>query len=145
MTKPNFNRTFVAAAIAAGLLLGVGGLAAASAQSDPGTSQTETNDIDNDDSQDPSYPASITYTEVDGQSEADEAADLARLATISADEAQAAAQAVVPGTVDKVELDNENGAVVYSVEISDGNGGHIDVKVDAGNGNVVHQDTDTDD
>ena len=145
MTRPSFNRTFVAAGIGAGLVLGAGGLAAASAQSDGGTSQTVPKDLDNDDDQDPSYPASITYTEVEGQSDTDEDADLARLATISTDEAQAAAQSVVPGTVDKVELDNENGAVVYSVEISDGNGAHTDVKVDAGNGNVVHQDTDNDD
>jgi uncharacterized membrane protein YkoI len=33
-----------------------------------------------------------------------------------------------------VELDNENGVVVYSVELDNG----LDVKVDAGNGNILH-------
>ncbi len=134
------KRTLLAGAAGLGLLLGAGGIAAA--QSDPAPTPATSEPAN--DVQDPSYSASITATEVEGQSEADEATALAGLATITPDEAQTAAQAVVPGTVDKVELDNENGAVVYSVEISDGNGGHIDVKVDAGNGNVLHQDAGND-
>ena len=40
----------------------------------------------------------------------------------------------------KVELDNENGALVYSVELSNG----MDVKVDAGNAAVLYTDSDVD-
>jgi len=65
-----------------------------------------------------------------------EPADLSTLAKIKADRAMAAAQAAFPGTaVKKMELDNENGCLVYSVVLSNG----MDVKVDAGNGKVVHQ------
>ncbi|MFV2001246.1 MAG: PepSY domain-containing protein [Acidimicrobiia bacterium] len=80
--------------------------------------------------------------EDDSLSEADETAQLESLATISADEAAAAATSAVPGDVDKVELDNENGAVVYSVEITDTAGGQTEVTVDAGDGAVLSQQAD---
>lgn len=64
-----------------------------------------------------------------------EPADLSSLAKIKADQAMASAQAAFPGAaVKKVELDNENGCLVYSVFLSNG----LDVKVDAGNGSVLH-------
>jgi hypothetical protein len=87
--------------------------------------------------QSPKYTSSISVdqTATDGLSEADEAAALASQARISSDEAKAAALAANPGTtVVKAELDNENGALVYSVELSNGS----DVKVDAGNGDILH-------
>ena len=141
MSTPFTKRTLIGVAAGLGLLLGAAGVASA-AQTDPAPTPVTSPADDN--VQDPTYTASITAEDVDGQSEAEEATGLAKAATISPDEAQAAAQAVVSGTVDKVELDNENGAVVYSVEISDGNGGHVDVKVDAGNGHVLHQDSGND-
>ncbi len=62
--------------------------------------------------------------------------DLSSLAKIRADQAMAAAQAAFPGAaVKKVELDNENGYLVYSLELS--NGG--EVLVDAGNGLVLRR------
>jgi uncharacterized membrane protein YkoI len=61
--------------------------------------------------------------------------DLSTLAKIKADQAMSAAQAAFPGAqVKKVELDNENGCLVYSVDLSNG----MDVKVDAGNGSVLY-------
>ncbi|HHY78787.1 MAG TPA: PepSY domain-containing protein [Thermoanaerobacter sp.] len=75
--------------------------------------------------------------------EAQESAKLASLAKITPDEAKAAALKVVPGTVTKVSLDNENGYLVYSVEVKTANG-VVDVKVDAGNGTVLAQDKDQD-
>lgn len=87
----------------------------------------------------PSYSSSISVDQAatDGMSEADEAAALAGQAKISIDEAKTAALAANPGTtVIKAELDNENGALVYSVELSNGS----DVKVDAGNGAILHTD-----
>lgn len=100
--------------------------------------------------QSPSYTGSITAPDdnsTDGAETADdeaaEAEALAGLATVTPEKAKAAALAEVPGTVIKVELDNENGSVVYSVEIDTGSG-QVDVKVDAGNANVLHQDADND-
>ena len=100
------------------------------------------NDADGEDGADalePKLNGSIAVPEgqSDNLSEADEAAALAPLAKITPDEASAAAQAQVPGQVQKVELDDENGSLVYSVEI-----GGKDVKVDAGTGAVLHIETD---
>jgi len=93
--------------------------------------------------QDPSYASSITVDQaaMEGMSEADEAAALQGKATISAADAEAAVLAANPGaTVVKTELDNENGALVYSVELSNG----ADVKVDAGNGSILFTDSGAD-
>jgi len=89
------------------------------------------------DEQQPQYTGSITVDEsqYEDMSEADEAAALQAMATISSAEAEAAALAANPGTtVVKTELDNENGVLVYSIELSNG----MDVKVDAGNGKILH-------
>ncbi len=88
----------------------------------------------------PSYTGSLTADEAkyEGMSEADESATLAGQTSISEAEARSAALAANPGaTVAKVELDNENGVIVYSVELSDGS----DVKVDAGNAAVLFTDS----
>lgn len=87
--------------------------------------------------QSPSYIGSIAVEQArfESMSEADEAAALQGMATISADQAKAAAEAANPGaTAVKVELDNENGVLVYSVQLNNG----LDVKVDAGNGAILH-------
>jgi uncharacterized membrane protein YkoI len=89
------------------------------------------------DEQQPQYTGSITVDEAQymGMSEADEAAALQTKATITSAQAEAAALAANPGTtVVKTELGNENSFLVYSVELSNG----MDVKVDAGNGKVLH-------
>jgi len=94
-------------------------------------------DLDNVEEQQPQYTGSITVDEsqYEGVSEADEAAALQAKATITSAQAEAAALAANPGTtVVKTELDNENGVLVYSVELSNG----MDVKVDAGNGKILH-------
>ncbi len=102
----------------------------------PNNSSAEDN-IDQVDEQQPQYTGSITVDEAQyqGVSEADEAAALQSKATISAADAEQTALAANPGTtVVKTELDNENGVLVYSVELGNG----MDVKVDAGNGKVLH-------
>lgn len=91
------------------------------------------------DQQSPSYAGSITLSssQDSGLSESEEATALQSQAKISASEAEAAALAANPGTkVTKSEIDNENGALVYSVELSNGS----DVKVDAGTGQVLYTD-----
>ncbi len=69
-----------------------------------------------------------------------EPADLSALAKIKAGDAMAAAKKAFPGiAVKKVELDNENGCLVYSLELR--NGG--EVLVDAGNGSILRQESTT--
>jgi len=121
-------------------LAGIVGFTSADAPKQPVSAQADGKSGDQ--TQDPSYSSSVTAPEQNGQSEADQSAALQSLAKISPDQARDAALAAVPGTAGKVELDNENGNVVYSVQITDASGKVIDVKVDAGNGSVLHQDTD---
>lgn len=105
-----------AASLALALLLAGGVYTAALAAPEKSNSQV------------PMYTCSIKVPEP-------EPADLSTLAKIKADQAMASAQSAFPGAaVKKVELDNENGCLVYSVFLSNG----LDVKVDAGNGNVLH-------
>lgn len=94
--------------------------------------------------QEPRYSGSVPApTEQTGQSEQDEATALQGLAKITADQAKAAALVQFPGaTVQKIELDDENGSVVYSVELIDSAGQGQDVKVDAGNAKVLHVEVD---
>jgi uncharacterized membrane protein YkoI len=67
-----------------------------------------------------------------------EPADLSALAKIKAGEAMTAAKKAYPGiVVKKVELDNENGCLVYSLELR--NGGEI--LVDAGNGAILRKES----
>ncbi len=90
--------------------------------------------------QDPSYLGSIAVdqTQSEGLSEDNEATALQGKALISAADAEAAVLAANPGaSVVKTELDNENGALVYSVELDNG----ADVKVDAGNGDLLFTDS----
>lgn len=99
--------------------------------------EDQTGDQNQVDEQQPQYTGSITVNEAQykGMSEADEAAALQSKANITSAQAEAAALAANPGTtVVKTGLDNENGVLVYSVELTNGK----DVKVDAGNGKILH-------
>ncbi len=94
---------------------------------------------ENDDEQDPSYTGTIRIDDSVEMSEDQEAATLQSLATITQDQAEQAALASAPGaSVTEVELDNENGWVVYSVTLDNG----TEVKVDAGDGQVLATEAD---
>ena len=55
--------------------------------------------------------------------------------------AEQAALKAVPGTVHEAELEtSDNGYVVYDIEIAGDDGNNHEVKVDAGNGEVLYQD-----
>ena len=99
----------------------------------------DSSNADADNVQEPRFNGSVSVDERqdDDLNKTEEAAALASLATITADQASATARAQVPGDIQKVELDNENGSLVYSVEI-----GGKDVKVDAGTGAVLHIESD---
>jgi uncharacterized membrane protein YkoI len=104
----------------------------------PGSKQEE---------QDPAFTGSVQApadaNEPDGQEAAggedQEQASLRALATLTPQEAEQAAVAVVPGTVAATDLGNENGSVVYSVEIKGSDGSVTEVVIDAGNGAVLAQ------
>jgi hypothetical protein len=82
--------------------------------------------------------AKETGEQADAANETGEAAALASQAKITADQAKATALAQFPGaTVGKIELDNENGVVAYSVQLTDSAGKRQDVKVDATSGTVL--------
>ena len=92
------------------------------------------------DQQSPSFTGSITVTETatgSNLSDSAEAAALASQAKITVDQANAAALAANSGaTVVKTDLGDENGSLVYSVELSNGS----EVKVDAGNAKILATD-----
>lgn len=102
----------------------------------------DTADSANEADEAPGYTSSITVADgADTGTENDsaETAQLAGLAKINAAQAKEAAVVAVPGTPAVPVLENENGNVVYSVSVST-TSGIIDVKVDAGNGQVLAQD-----
>jgi hypothetical protein len=86
--------------------------------------------------QSPSYPCSIKVPKP-------EPSNLSALAKITEEQAMAAAQAAYPGSkVQKVALENENGCLVFCVNLSNG----LEVKVDAGTGVVLqHEQGDSED
>lgn len=99
---------------------------------------TEAESAESDGVQDPTLSGSIQAPENNSMSEADEAKTLEGQATISSSDAESAALAAVPGgTVNSVELGNENGSVVYQVDMTDAGGQAVEVKVDAGSGDVL--------
>lgn len=67
------------------------------------------------------------------QQEKQEAERLRPLAKITLEQAQTAAQASQPGPVKEVQLENEEGNLIYEVTIAD-----TDVGIDAGNGKVLY-------
>jgi uncharacterized membrane protein YkoI len=72
-------------------------------------------------------------------------AGFAGMARISLDSAMNAALKQVPGKVLKAELENENGYLVYGVEIAKADHQIADVKVDAGSGKVLKVEADQED
>ena len=100
-------------------------------KADSGTEVADKNE------QEPTYTSSIRVQD-NGQETDDgtEAKKLASLAKISSDQAKAAAEKSVGGTASSVKLEEENGNVVYAVTV-----GTKEVKVDAGNGNVLATET----
>jgi len=67
------------------------------------------------------------------------AAALGALATVSEQQAVDAATAAVTGTPGQVSLGDENGYVVWEVEVTQADGTVTEVKVDAGDGTVLAQ------
>ncbi len=86
----------------------------------------------------PGTPTTVVQAEAPDTTEAAEPAlDPAQVPT-TADQAKAAALAQFPGaTVTQVELQDENGALVWGVELTDASGAVQDVTVDGNSGQVL--------
>lgn len=135
-----FKKRVYVSAVALGLAVGSVGIAAAATG---GNADSTAPADDATEIREPAYTGSIQApAEDESLGETDEATQLEQLATISPDDAGAAASTAVSGDVVKVELDNENTAVVYSVEIADPTGGETEVRVDAGDGTILAQQAD---
>ncbi len=67
---------------------------------------------------------------------------LAKLATVTEQEATKAATDLVPGTISSIELDDEDGFVVWEVDITQADGTMVEVLVDAGNASILAQEMD---
>lgn len=133
---PLSRKLLFGGAAALGLAGGAAGIAVAQSADDPPAAES-------DDEQDPSYNSSVTAPEgPDSGSEAEESAALEGLATISEQEARDIALEAVPGEVGDIELDNENGSVVWSVDVAAADGTDHEVVIDAGNGDILAQGVD---
>lgn len=69
-------------------------------------------------------------------------ADFPALAKLTPDQAVQKALETVQGKVLKTELENENGFLVYGVEVVAADKSIVDVKVDAGSGKILAMDRD---
>ncbi len=146
------KRKLIAGAAAATILT-LGGGAALAAQQAPATTDNETRQ----EQQDPSYKGSVKAPgdkagneaaegkegkgneAAEKKQEAAESQQLQGLAKVDQAAAEKAALGAVPGTVKDAELGNENGYVVWDVEVAGQGGKATDVKIDAGNGKVLAQ------
>ncbi len=126
------RRLIYTGALALGIVAGGSGLAAAATNQTAPSTAADQAGAEPDDAA-PTYTASITAPDDENE------ANLATLATITADDATAAATAATGGTAGETELENENGNVVYGVEVTLPDGTMRDVKVDAGNATILAQ------
>jgi uncharacterized membrane protein YkoI len=82
----------------------------------------------------------VVKVEAEDDEEGDEEqsqAELAKQAKVTEEEAIKIALEEVPGTVEKVELEDENGAIIYDIEIRAEDGTEQEVEIDAATGDVV--------
>ena len=117
--KPSVKVSLIAAAVAT---MGIGGIAKMVSASSPNTSSM-----------------AVAQEKVESrESSTDEASEIAKLqplAKISASQARQTAEAAQGNKASNVQLENEDGNLVYAVNI-----GQNEVKVDAGNGKILYTD-----
>ena len=121
------NTRKVLMAVAAAMVLLV---SAGVAYATNSASETTTEDDDRDDS----YKGTVSAPDRSGSS-------LQELAKVDRAVAEQAALKAVPGTVHETELErSDDGYVVYDIEVAGDDGKTHEIKVDAGNGEILHQD-----
>ena len=137
MNTPN-RRILASTVTAVSLAAVVAGVAVAQPSSDP----TDTDTGSEVEEQEPALDGSIQVPEDETATEDDENAQLAQLdGLISQQDAIDAAG----GTADHAELGNENGSVIWEVEVTAPDGTVEEVKVDAGNGDILARENEADD
>jgi hypothetical protein len=134
------KRTIATVATTAAFVLGVIGVTAyaetpPTPSPSPRTPQAPTGQTGAE-TQEPAYTGSIRAPQ--GADSENEAAALAKLAKVTEADARNAALAKFPGaTIQKATLEDENGNVVWAIELTDATKAAQEVKVDAGNGAVL--------
>lgn len=118
-----------------GVLLGAAGISAAVTNPGPSSGASSDHRAAETDDEAVSYRSSVT---------ASDGAALDGLATVTPEQAAAAAASAANGTAGEVELENDDGNVVYDVEVTRPDGTKLEVKVDAGNATVLAQEADDD-
>lgn len=146
-TPSRTKRVVYAALVGIGLTAGSAGLAAAATGQANTVNPPVVEQTVNGGEVSPNYRSSVTVADApdtsrEADNEAADAAKLGPLAKITAEQAAIAATAAVPGTAGNVELEDENGNVVFGVEVTAADGTMSDVKVDAGNGAVLSTESD---
>ncbi len=132
-------RSYILVLLLAMIVIGTAGVSAIQAANTTKAKSAQAIDTQKD-VQEPSYVASIKAPQTTEDNEIREAKILANYAKITSKDAENAALAKVSGKVVKTSLDNENGYIVYSIEILTPSGMKKDVKIDAGNGTILHID-----
>ncbi len=123
----DIRKVLIAVAAAMVLLVSAGVAYATNSSSDENTGREDEED---------SYKGSISAPDQNDSS-------LQQVAKVDQAAAEQAALEAVPGTVHEAELEtSDNGYVVYDIEIAGDDGKNHEVKVDAGNGEILHQDLD---
>lgn len=145
MKLPSRKTTLITAAAVGGVALLGAGAAVAVVGPDTATSVVRAGlDLDDDDTK-----ITGTVKAPRGHSVLDDTQEeqaLRQAATISAEEAATAATEAVPGSsVLENSLDEEDGFVVYEVEVRSAEGTVTEVVVDAGNGSVLAREVEDDD
>ena len=115
-------------------IVGLGGLTSLSAQAAPSRVPAV--------AQKQQAPAEASDGDGETNDDAQSAAESARLqalATITPQQAQQTAEQKMGKPADKVEIENDGGSLVYAVSF-----GQQDVKVDAGNGQILYTDNQND-
>lgn len=87
---------------------------------------------------------SVEAPEREFESDARESRELRSLAEVTIPSAAQAARETQPGQVTKVEVEDEEGYVVYEVELAGDDGAYYEMKVDAGNGDILKSETEND-
>jgi uncharacterized membrane protein YkoI len=87
---------------------------------------------------------SIQAPDREFESDDREKRELRSLAEITIPGAAEAAHEAHPGQVTKIEIEDEEGYVVYEVEVAGDEGVYHEMKVDAGNGDILESETEDD-
>lgn len=88
---------------------------------------------------------SVEAPEREHENDAREDRSLKERSSISLADAEQAATDAQPGEVTKVEIEEEEGFIVYKVEVAGAGGAEHELEVDAGNGDILDSETDYDD